>query len=178
MKKIVLTMMAAMVAVVMDAQVYVGGALGFETTSHDGNSTTAFKIKPEVGYTLDENWALGIAFGYAQTGKDDTKVKTLSVNPYARFNCVKFEKVNLFLDGGFEFSNTDSKIAGHKTNTWGIGIKPGVAVNLNKSLSFVSHLGFLGYKSAKPDYSGAKATNTFGVDIDASRVDFGLYYNF
>ena len=176
MKKIVLTMMAAMVAVVMDAQVYVGGSVGFQTVSHDGNSTTAFTLKPEVGYNLNEDWAIGMAFGYSESGKDESKVKTFIINPYARYNAVKLDKVTLFLDGAFEYTNT--KYDKYKINKWGLGVKPGIAVALTDNLSLVSHMGFIGYSSSKPDYDGAKATNTFGVDLDANSIDFGLYYNF
>ena len=95
MKKIVLTMMAAMVAVVMDAQIYAGGSVGFQTVSHDGNSTTAFTLKPEVGYNLNEDWAIGMAFGYSEKGKDESKVKTFIINPYVRYNAVKLDKVTL-----------------------------------------------------------------------------------
>lgn len=176
MKKIVLTMMAAMVAVVMDAQIYAGGSVGFQTVSHDGNSTTAFTLKPEVGYNLNEDWAIGMAFGYSEKGKDESKVKTFIINPYVRYNAVKLDKVTLFLDGAFEYKNT--KFDNYKENEWGLGVKPGISVALTDKLSMVSHMGFIGYKSSKPDFDGAKATNTFGVDVDASHLDFGLYYSF
>lgn len=173
-----MTIVAAVAAVSVNAQVYVGGGLGFTSTSYDGESTTAFKFIPEVGYTLDESWALGIAFGYAEEGKDNTKVKTVAVNPYARYTFAHFDKVNLFLDGGFEFANIDSKAAGYKTNLFGIGVKPGVAINLNDNLSFVSHFGFLGYQTSKPDYDNAKSTSVFGLEFDQSNLTFSLYYNF
>lgn len=178
MKKILMTIAAVVAAANVNAQVFVGGALGFATESYDGDSETSFVVKPEIGYTLDENWALGISFGYGETGKDNKKVKTLSVNPYARYTFAKFDNVNLFVDGGFDFENVDSKSYGYKVNSWGIGLKPGVAVNLNESVSFVAHAGFLGYASSKPDYDGAKATNTFGLAVDATNIDFGLYFNF
>lgn len=180
MKKIVLTFAAAMVAMVMDAQVYLGGTVGFTTVSQDGNSTTAFNIKPEVGYNLDNSWALGIVFGYGEKGKDITKVKTFTVNPYARYTFVKFDRVSLFLDGGFSFINTKSNTAtgAVKNNKWEVGVKPGVAVALNDKISFVSHMGFLGYSNSKDDTEGAKAENTFGVNVDATSLDFGFYFNF
>jgi long-subunit fatty acid transport protein len=178
MKKIVLTFAAAMAAMVMDAQVYLGGTLGFKSTSYDGDSSTSFVIKPEVGYNLNEDWSLGVVFGYGESGKDATKVKTLNINPYARYNAVKLDKVTLFIDGTFGYESNDSKIAGYKTNTWGVGVKPGVAVALNDNVSFVSHMGFLGYQSSKPDYDNAKATNTFGLKMDATSLDFGFYYTF
>ena len=176
MKKIVLTMMAAMVAVVMDAQIYVGGAVGFQTVSHDGDNETTLMLQPEAGYNLNEDWAIGMAFGYAERGKDESKVKTFVFNPYVRYNAVKLDKVTLFLDGGFDYTNT--KYNNYKVNAWGLGVKPGISVALNDNLSFVSHMGFIGFNSSKPDVDGAKATNTFGVDIDASSLSFGLFYNF
>jgi hypothetical protein len=63
-------------------------------------------------------------------------------------------------------------------NAWGLGVKPGVAVNLNESISFVAHMGFLGYNSEKPDFDGAKATNTVGLSLDGTDLSFGFYYNF
>ena len=178
MKKILMTMAAMLVTMTMSAQMYVGGEVGFSSVSYDGNSTSTINIRPEVGYVLDDNWGLGIMIGYGQSGKGNSKLTTLTVNPYARYTFAKFDRVNLFLDGGFTFTNIDSKSAGYKTNVFSVGVKPGVAVNLNDKISFVSHLGFLGYKNSKPDHDGAKATNTVSFDIDASNVTFGLYYNF
>lgn len=178
MKKFLMTIVAAVAAISVNAQVYLGGSVGFQVTSHDGNSTTAWNVTPEVGYTLSDDLAIGIALGYGEAGKDATKVKTLGVNPYLRYNFLKFDHVNIFFDGGFGFANVDSKSLGYKTNTWNVGLKPGVSLNLNENVSFVAHLGFLGFQSAKPDFDGAKATNTFGVDLDATNVNFGLYFNF
>ena len=169
-------MAAAFVAVSMSAQVYVGGGLGFQSVSHDGDSESAFKILPEIGYNLGEDMAVGMAFGYGETGKDERKIKVLTVNPYVRYNFVKLDKVNLFVDGGFDFTNT--KYNSYKVNEWGIGLKPGVSVNLNENIGFVAHMGFLGYRSSKPDTDGAKATNTVGLALDGTELSFGFYYNF
>ena len=183
MKKIMMTLAAIAVAATMNAQVYVGGSLGFETSSHDGNTNSSLTLLPEIGYNLDENLAVGIAFGYGQTKntveQNNIEVsvtnKKFIINPYARYTFVKFDKVNVFVDGGLEYAHYDN--GGSKSNTFGIGVRPGVAVNLNDKLSFVSHFGWLGYKNEKPDYDGAKATNTFGFNL-SSAVSFGMYYNF
>ena len=183
MKKIMMTLAAIAVAATMNAQVYVGGSLGFNTSSHDGNTNSSVTLLPEIGYNLDENLAVGIAFGYGQTKntveQNNVEVsvtnKKFIINPYARYTFVKFDKVNVFVDGGLEYVHKDN--AGSKNNTFGIGVRPGVAVNLNDKLSFVSHFGWLGYSNSKDDYDGAKATNTFGFELN-SAVSFGMYYNF
>ena len=184
MKKIFAVALVAMMTMTVNAQVYVGGGVGFQTTSQDGNSETFFKLVPEIGYNLDENWAVGIAVGYGEhkttlkSGNLTTtaKVKAFEIAPYARYTFAKFDKVNLFVDGTVDYLHTDN--AGDKNNTFSIGLKPGVAVNLNDKLSFVAHAGFLGYQNSKDDYEGAKAANTFGFDLDGSNLSFGVYYNF
>ena len=184
MNKIFAVALVAMMTMSVNAQVYVGGGVGLQSSSYDGNSETFFKLVPEIGYNLDENWAVGIAVGYGEhkttlkSGnlKTTAKVKAFEIAPYARYTFAKFDKVNLFVDGTVDYLHTDN--AGDKNNTFSIGLKPGVAVNLNDKLSFVAHAGFLGYQNSKDDYEGAKAANTFGFDLDGSNLSFGVYYNF
>jgi outer membrane autotransporter protein len=180
MKKIFAIALVAMMTMTANAQVYVGGGIGFQTSSNDGNSETTIKILPEIGYNLDENWAVGIAVGY---GENQTKIngvkvknKVFEVAPYARYTFVKLDKINVFVDGTVDYAHADAD--GLKSNSFGVGVKPGVAVNLNDKLSFVTHFGFLGYQYDKLDVDGAKATNTFGFDLDGNNLTFGLYYNF
>ena len=176
MKKIFMTLAAVCVAATMNAQGYIGGGIGLQSSSHDGNTTTAIKLMPEIGYNLNDSWALGIALGYSEVKNDDDKDKIFTVNPYARYTFAKFDKVNLFVDGGLDYTHSD--YAGAKANAFSVGLKPGVAVNLNDKLSFVAHAGFLGWTTSKPDVDGAKSTNTFGFDLDGSDLSFGFYYNF
>ena len=57
MKKLVFTLVVAFMAIISaDAQVYVGGSFNL---THDKNAdVTNFSIAPEVGYNLNENWAI------------------------------------------------------------------------------------------------------------------------
>ena len=184
MKKIFAVALVAMMTMTANAQVYLGGGIGFQTTSQDGNSDTYFTIMPEIGYNLNENWAVGVVVGYGEsktTVKEDgvkisDKVKAFEITPYARYTFAKFDKVNIFVDGGVDYLHTD--FAGAKNNTFGVGLKPGIAVNLNDKLSFVAHAGFLGYQYSKDDHEGAKAANTFGFNLNGNSLSFGVYYNF
>ena len=170
MKKILMTLAAAFVAVSMSAQVYVGGSLGFTSFDDSNKSHSAFKFMPEVGYNLDENMSLGVALGYKQGSTSlawelknpNEDLKTFSIMPYLRYKFVNFGPVTVFADGA---------------NAFGLAVLPGIAVNLTEKLSFVSHVGRLGYLQSKADADGAKAISTFGLDLDNS-LSFGLYYNF
>lgn len=187
MKKIMMTIAAAMVAVTMNAQdMYVGGSLGFSTTTHDGNTLdTEFTFSPEFGISFSENAGVGLEFGY---GRDEdksgsTKVVTnaLSVAPYFRWTPFHIGPVNLFADAKFRygFAKVESDGQDAKTNTWGLYLQPGVAYNLNDKFSLVAKFGdILSYRSSKPDYSGAKSTNTFSALKLTNNISFGFYYNF
>jgi hypothetical protein len=187
MKKILMTLVAAFVSVSMSAQFYVGGGVGFASFDDSNKSHSVFKFVPEVGYNLDEDMAVGIALTYTQGSTADAwlltdpnkdlneDLKTFSIAPYLRYSFAKFGPVTVFADGCFEYTHIDND--GAKANGWGLGIKPGIAVNLNEKFSFVSHIGRLGYLQSKDDVSGAKAVSTFGLDLD-NALTFGLYYNF
>ena len=187
MKKILMTMAAAFVAVSMSAQVYVGGTLGF--TSNDANtesgkkSATTFQINPEVGYAFDDVLAIGVNLGYSTSNYDEIEgrklndnVNTFSFAPYVRYTFAKLDKVNFFADGVVEASILDD--GEDKLNSWGIGIQPGVSVNLNETVSFVAKLGTLGFSSSKWDFDGAKAYNNYGFNLSSlAALNFGLYFN-
>ena len=145
-------MILAVASLTAGAQVYVGGEVGLWRNWKDAANTTNFTIKPEVGYNLNEKWAVGTTLGYIYSYDQGEKTNAFTVAPYARYTFVKLGNVNLFLDGGFGFATYKVKSAegvkGDAQNAWEVGIKPGVSVSLTEKLSFIAHVGFLGYRTA------------------------------
>ena len=181
MKKVMMTLVAAMITVAASAQVYVGGSLGIGSVKLGANDAkTSFKIVPEIGYNINDEWAVGLAIGYQEgeckLGKADylqeTEMKLFGVNPYVRNTFLRTKYVNVFVDGGLTYQTI--KDFG---SDFQIGLKPGVAVNFNDKLSFVAHIGFIGYETFSPKGDG-KSSNTVGVDLDGNNITFGLYWNF
>ena len=80
-----------------------------------------------------------------------------------------------FVDGGFGYKHTYNNR--NDADLWAVGARPGVAVNLTKKLSFVSHVGFLGWSQSKDNNSNSK-TSRYGFDLDGNDITFSLYYNF
>ena len=178
MKKILFTLAAAVITLTASAQVYLGGEVGL-WRNWDANHTS-FSINPEIGYNLDENWAIGTTIGYTYNYNSGIKTNAFEVAPYARYTYAKFDAVSLFLDGGFGFQTYKVSQDGHSSdsmNGWQVGIKPGVKVDLTSKLSFVAHVGFLGYRDAD-DNKSAWGENGFGFKLDGNNLGFGLYYNF
>ena len=114
MKKIMMTLAAIAVAATMNAQMYVGGSLAFTSSKNDtegAKATTEFSIKPEVGYNLDENLAVGLALGFtSEKAGDADAMTTFEIAPYARYTFAKLDKVNFFVDGEVSYAT--------KKDTW------------------------------------------------------------
>lgn len=177
MKKIFLTLMVLVAAVAANAQVWVGGSLGFWTNSDAEGSQikTSFNIAPEVGYDLSEDWSIALALGYTSEKPDDGDALTsLSVTPYARYNVLKAGNFKLFLDGAVEIGSVDYDDDSY--SAWGVGIKPGIAYSLNEKFSLVAHMGFLGYQDADDELTGI-VDKGFGFNF-SNNLSFGVYYAF
>lgn len=181
MKKLFLMMAAAITAVSVNAQVWMGGSLGFWSNSDakDSEIKTTFNISPEVGYNLSEDWSIAMAFSYELAKYDnDMDITGLSVNPYVRYNMVKAGALSLFLDGGFEVGSYELNSGNEDKSysAWGVGIKPGIAYSLNEEFSLVAHVGFLGYRDCDDEIADV-VQRGFGFKF-ANTLTFGVYYSF
>lgn len=184
MKKIIATFAIVLAAVSASAQTYVGGSVGFTSTDVKGEdkSVTSLCIAPEVGYNLNEKWALGIGVGYYYT-KQESSLNMISVAPYARYTVVKSGKFSFFVDGEFSFVSAKPE-EGDSYTGWSLGLKPGVRFDITEKIHATASLGFLGYQDVS-DYNGKK---TFGFAFCGGGSDYfqnynsglklGLYYNF
>jgi len=186
MKKILMTLSAAFVAVAMNAQVYVGGTLGMTSVGGEAiDDETCVKILPEIGYNLNDELAIGTVIGYAKSPVGGvTKFGNLNYTgansesafifaPYARYTFLKAGKLNLFIDGGLDFTAGSD---GDYT-ALSVGLKPGLAVNVADNVSFVAHAGFIGFDSVNPDGDNNN-THAWGLDLGSNNLTFGLYFNF
>ncbi len=194
MKKVILAALVAVASLSANAQVYLGGTLGFQTgkVQEGADNISKFTIAPEVGYNFNEKWAVGLAIGFTtQNGKFDglhpvtdavvtdvpmsgkfaKSYSTFAIAPYARWTFAKTGIASFFLDGGFAaaFYNNDGG------NVWNIGIRPGVKLSASEKVDFVAQIGTLGYSWASKK---AGKGNMFGIGVDNTTIKFGVYYNF
>lgn len=154
------------------SNIYVGGGIVFESTSDE----TAIAVVPEIGYQKSEKWGIGARFGFGSQGSGDSKYTIISFKPYVRQNIMSFGKIDLIFDYQLLYQNEGVK--DNKTNTFGLGVSPGLSVKLNNSLSVVTHLGVIGYTSSKLDVEGSEAVNKFSVKAGTENLGLSIYYNF
>jgi len=184
MKKMILAALVAVASISANAQVWVGGELGFNYNKvDDGLETTTFSVAPEVGYTLNDKWDIAIAlreeFG---SQKDGESINHFSVNPYARYTFFQTGKVGFFLDMGFSVGTVDNAYNGDvivKVNDsatrFGIGVRPGVKFAASDKVTLVASLGGLGFQQTK---RGDYKESDFGFNANGNALQFGIYYAF
>ena len=161
MKKVIVVIALALIALTAKAQVYVGGQLVFQGQAASGNSSAFFGIAPEVGYAFNDNMAAGVSLGFG-FGNGATQI---IVDPYFRYFFAELGPVRFFADANFNFTNISAQ-QGESASSWGIGIMPGIAVPINDNWSLVGHVARLGY------YDGSFSFNLNNITI------VGVYYQF
>lgn len=161
MKKLVLSLMVAFIAIVSaDAQVYVGGSF---TLAHDKDlDVTLFNIAPEIGYNLNNKWAIAGEIGYSHIGDNDQ----FYIAPYARYSYFERGRMRLFVDGGVGVS-TGSGDTGFE-----VGFKPGIAIEACKHICLVAKVGYLGFRDS---YRGNSVS---GLSVSTEDLSIGFHYEF
>ena len=175
MKKILLVFAVMLGFVSAQAQeMYLGGGISLWRDTDDDR--TLFSIAPDFGYNLNEKWAVGGELGIAINGKGDNsrQWRAFAIAPYARYSYYENKVVRLFIDMGLGFSTTKVK-DGNRDNGFEIGFKPGLAIKLNGRFSFITKVGFAGYRK---DYYRSVGENGFGVAVDGENISIGIDYEF
>jgi len=161
MKKLIVVLVAALMAFTANAQYYVGGHVGF--TSDDDYSS--FTIRPDFGYVLNDQISVGAVIGYYSTKMSNMTSSEITINPYLRYNLAKIGIVNVFVDGEVAISIPGGDAEGD--TTFGLGVCPGISIPVTDKLSFVTHLGQFGYYN-----------ESIILDADMRALAIGVFYNF
>ena len=183
MKKILMTLVAVFATVSMNAQneMYVGGTLNFQskTATYDNQ----FKIAPEFGVKLSDQWGVGAKLGFT-TNKDyaGDKGTNFSFEPYARYYALNIGKVNVFVDGGvyWEMNKTEYAAGGDvKNNNFGLRVTPGISYNITDAISIVAHANpIFNFDISSPDGGDTGMEANVLRTFDVTTFQFGFYYNF
>ena len=85
MKKLLVSLFVMVAALSVNAQdLYMGGV--FNLWRNGDANRTNFTIAPEVGYNLNEQWAVGVTFSYSHDYFEKMKRNSVAIAPYARFS--------------------------------------------------------------------------------------------
>lgn len=177
MKKLFLSAIVALCSLAANAQVWLGGAIGFNYVDQDnGNEYSTFTISPQVGYDLNDKWGLGLEIETKIVSVNDgDNTTTFAISPFVRYTFAKTGIASFFVDGGFFVGTNNAEALGVKGDDqtmWGIGVRPGVKLTISNKVDFVASLGYLGYSDVE------NSRNTFGLNVNNNALSFGAVYKF
>jgi len=180
-----LAIVAALMALpfIASAQVYVGGSLAGSLGSSPNASTKswAFSIHPEVGYVLNDNWAIGGRFSYGkavstmETANNkvvNTQVDAFAINPYAAYSPFRRGNFALWAEFGLQFVPAQN---GVNHSAYGAYAVPVLTYDLGEHFALKSNLGF-----ASVSVGGTSDGDfTFGASVgNESDLSIGVVYKF
>lgn len=197
MKKVILSAMAVFALSFANAQegtgfsqgdLFATGSVGFNSDKMDEAKGNEFYFRPEVGYFLTENIALGLGidFGSAKNDgldaySDAYKTNSFGAEVFGRYYFTPASQFSLFGQFGIGFGNVKAEDgAGNeaKVNTFGVNAGLGANYFVANNWALQASWAGLGYNSAKLDAPGAEAYTSFGLNVDLSAISLGVLYKF
>ena len=192
----------------LNAQVFVGGSVGFNTSSNEHNGTTTnkssdynFNLNPVAGKFLSEKTAIGLALDISLTGdKMDVNTETSSksssfgISPFLRYYAIRWNKVSIFGQGniGLALLNSSNKADGVTTDgpkgtKIYLTFYPGLSYDISENLSLETSLNILslGYNYTITKIGSAKdKSSNFNIGagpaniISVGAITIGAIYKF
>lgn len=174
----------------------------FSESFSSSNKNLAFSFMPKVGYAINKNLILGLGVGYNYSESDSeslsnesmssnkSTVNTIAVFPYVKkfFPISKNLAFNLQGETRFSLSkgNFDSTSINDESSSesFFIGIRPGINYFLSENILLQANFGSLGYQytssernSFQPsatDEVQNRESNLFRFDFSSSNLIFGM----
>lgn len=174
MKKFIILLGTLLLAVTLNAQVYVGGNLGISfyrdvtTSSARVESKNYFSIAPEIGYAFNKYFSLGTSVLYQW---NESGSQRFAVSPYARCTFAQWEHFGLFVDALFEYSSSYTSPIRSRYNSWQAGLAPGFKIPITPKCGLTTRIAFLGWKKVGDEVVFFPSVNF----INSATV--GFYYN-
>ena len=153
---------------------FVGGELGF--SSNDAQSN--FSFVPQYGRILNEKMVVVVGLGLrTSTVKVPTEVKSsgFALGAEFRYGWKSGDHLFVFLAPGVDFISTKIKDAKDATNSFNIGIRPGLTYVMSDHWTATAKYGYLGYNSVS---TGGVSSGNFGLDINTGSLLLGINYHF
>jgi len=152
-----------------------------------------FNINASYAYAISNDWFIGLGLGYSSNNRDSSEnnvatdesdSKSFQVFPYVRYYKGIGKRLALYLQGEARYShfeNTFNALNAGESDSFFVGIRPGITFMLSKNLAFETSIGALGYTRSEGEnerFNSESTTNTFAFSLNSSDLFFGLNYYF
>lgn len=192
MRKLFMAAAAVLACMTVNAQIWVGGSLGFNSEKIDSEaavgepgfsasdpdcSEISLDFSPVVGYSLNDKMDVGVELGFNSIKNvsciEDYNVTEFAITPFARYKFFEAGKLSVHAQAQVSFMHDSREIGDidNKYNTFNIGVKPLIKYALTDNIAIVSSFGWFGFEKQQDSYTT--------LDLEASsELSFGIYYAF
>ncbi|WP_298424018.1 outer membrane beta-barrel protein [uncultured Kordia sp.] len=152
-----------------------------------------FGVNSSYGYAISDDLFLGLGIGYTHNKRevdvtgDPTQEFTnnsFRVFPYVRYYKGLGKRFAFFVQGEAQYSKTKTKVNGqdtNDTNSFFVGVRPGLTFMVSKCLALETTIGALGYTTATTENTQSNIesdNNSFNLSFNTANLIFGLSYYF
>lgn len=173
---------------------YLGGRVSFSDQTTErivGNTVTtssssSYNFSPAIGYTLTDNWMLGVRLGIGGSDNGNSTSSNFDANLFGRYSLPIAERFYFIpeIQIGTGTSSTDNNagVRTSETSYFGIGVLPGLAFFPTTHWSIELNAGFIGYQTVTTKnvdnlIQPNETTNDgFIFDVNGITVGVGIYY--
>ncbi len=193
-KSLLIVLLVVFAGVSANAQLFIGGGIGINVNSTDNTSEFGFNLFPEVGYSLNDRFDIGIDVGFGINSQKQevltliTKTTTTnwSIAPYARYAVFQYKKFSILGKGslmvfgnGTKTKTGDATPVRDSSTGFGIEILPMLTYDLTQKFTLYTELNFLtlGLSTSRGVTSfrlGADADNL----VNVGDIRIGFFYKF
>lgn len=164
---------------------FFSGSLGYNS-SNDKNldeRTSSFSIAPNVARFVTEHLAVGIGIGYkidiTNTARIETEnISTFSAGVFANYFFTPSNRFSFCGSIGAAYASANDKISKIRGNAFVGSLSPGINYFLTKNVSIQSFVGSLTYLTAGSDEAGDNGFTGFALNLDLTKVNFGMAVKF
>jgi len=172
-----------------NGDVFISGAVGFESSKTGDAKTNVFEVAPSVGFFVTPNIAVGGRVGFTSQKQeepleDEIKTTTFTIGAFGRYYFTPASKFSFFGELAVNYGNSKREVETplgdieSKSDGFGVQVAPGVSYFLSKNIAIEATWGVLGYNTVKPDADGAESTDTFEFGLNLRDINFGIVYKF
>lgn len=173
MKKFILTFVAIVCATVMaDAQIYLGGSLGYHKSEN-----SSFSVYPEIGYSLTDNHSISLVLGYEKSVTPGLLNSTWTTSAVYLSPCYTYSKMIGSTDFCFDFyAGVDFYKPDDNWRTTGFYCGPELEYYVTSNWSVYGCFDLLRFNQTF--YKDDGVETELDIDFFNTGLKFGFYYYF
>jgi len=168
---------------------FVGGMFSYSKNlnSRGDSGSTFYSVRPSLGYSLTENWQVGLAIGFSSQENvfisgESSRITRTSIDPFVRYRKTVAPDLRIYGELAVSFSSVERTMIpatsqADEITMFQLTLGPGLDYSLSERWVLLGLWGVLQYNNVLSNTIGSD-DSTLRADIDLTSVQFGVNFYF